>query len=308
MEPLINPIDRALLKSELTAERFLRHTNAGNNTIFMVNAHNAPHTMQEIGRLREYTFREAGGGTGKSVDIDEFDTAEIPFQQLIVWNNDAEEIVSAYRFILGKEVLLDENGYPNTPTSELFNYSQEFIQTRWTDCIELGRSFVQPKYQAGNDMRIGMYALDNIWDGLGALTICYPEARYFMGKMTLYNHYNREARNMILAFMSKHFQGDYSMINPKSNKENDNIPQAICDVFNDDNNSINDNFKILNKRIRELNESIPPLIKTYISLSPKIEYYGITPNPHFGPVEEICILVNISDIYESKRERHINTI
>ena len=307
MEPLIEPIDRTILKSELTSERFLRYTNAGNNTIFLINAHNAPHTMQEIGRLREYTFREAGGGTGKPVDIDEFDTAENPFQQLIVWNNEAEEIVSAYRFILGKDVPLDENGYPNTPTSELFNYSPEFIQNQWKDCIELGRSFVQPKYQASNDMRIGMYALDNIWDGLGALTVYYPETRYFMGKMTLYNHYNREARNMILAFLNKHFKGDNTVISPKIG-DNEAIPETIYDIFNNENHSINDNFKILNKRIRELNESIPPLIKTYISLSPKMEYYGITPNPHFGPVEEICIMVNILDIYESKRERHINTV
>ena len=104
MEKIIDPIDRELIKSELTEDKFLRTTNVGGNSIYLITAHNAPNTMLEIGRLREITFREAGGGTGLKVDIDEYDTAEVPFVQLLVWNDEAEEIISSYRYIQCKDV------------------------------------------------------------------------------------------------------------------------------------------------------------------------------------------------------------
>ena len=131
MKNIIEPVDRKLLRAELTNDKMLRRTNAGENVIYMIDAHNSPNVMLEIGRLREYTFRMAGGGTGDEVDIDAYDTAPVPFKQLIVWDEENEELISAYRFILGKDVPLDENGYPHTPTSKLFNFSPQFIQNQW---------------------------------------------------------------------------------------------------------------------------------------------------------------------------------
>ena len=304
MKEIIAPIDVNLIKSELTEDKLVRRTNAGNNLIYLIDAHDSPNTMREIGRLREYTFRTAGGGTGEEVDIDEYDTADVPFKQLIVWNEESNEIISAYRFILGRDVPLDENGYPHTPTSKLFRFSEKFIKGEWQETIELGRSFVQPKYQATNNLRLGLFSLDNIWDGLGALIVDYPEVKYFFGKMTMYNSYNRMARNMILTFLQKHFQGDPELVTPFEPAVVSRNKRTILDLFS---HSLAEDFKILNKNIRDLKTSIPPLIKSYMSLSPSMRYFGASANPEFGPVEEIAILINVNEIYEDKKKRHIDT-
>ena len=303
MENIIEPVDRKLLEAELTQDRFLRKTNAADNDIFMIDAHNAPNVMLEIGRLRELTFRNAGGGTGKSVDIDEYDTCDIPFKQLIVWNDKDKEIVSSYRFILGREVPLDENGYPHTPCSKLFRFSQAFIENQWQKSIELGRSFVQPKYQATNDSRLGLFSLDNMWDGLGTLIVDYPDQEYFFGKMTMYNSYNRLARNMILNFLEKYFKGDTSLMAPFQPTYKSEKPLKEMFVGN----TFAEDFKILNQNILDIKTTIPPLIKAYMSLSSTMQYFGASANEEFGEVEEIAILLTIKDIYEKKINRHINT-
>ena len=306
MEKLIEPVDKKLIKQELTSSKFLRHTNARHNSIYQIDAHDSPFTMLELGRLRELTFRMAGGGTGKPIDIDEYDTAIPPFKQLIVWKDETEEIISSYRYILGRNVKLDETGYPHTPTSKLFCFSEEFIKEIWSRCIELGRSFVQPAYQAANNKRESLFALDNVWDGLGALIVNNPDIEYFIGKMTLYNNYNREARRLILDFLKKHFRGDEKWIRPFHasdvlSEETVPVERYLSEE------SFKEDFKKLNSEIRELGESIPPLIKSYLSLSPSIQCFGISENESFGEVEEICILIKISDIYERKKHRHIES-
>ncbi|HHT51718.1 MAG TPA: GNAT family N-acetyltransferase [Bacteroidales bacterium] len=303
MEKIIDPIDRELIKSELTEDKFLRTTNVGGNSIYLITAHNAPNTMLEIGRLREITFREAGGGTGLKVDIDEYDTAEVPFVQLLVWNDEAEEIISSYRYIQCKDVPLDANGYPHTPTSKLFRLSPKFIENEWQETIELGRSFVQPKYQGTNNPRLGLFSLDNLWDGLGALAVDHPEIKYFFGKMTMYDNYNRIARNWILTFLNKYFKGDDSLVVPFHPVTVDPKGEPLKLIFKQE--SFKEDFRYLNENIRNLKESIPPLIKSYISLSSTMQCFGASRNPEFGDVEEIAILITIADIYEEKKKRHI---
>ncbi|MBQ7734722.1 MAG: GNAT family N-acetyltransferase [Bacteroidales bacterium] len=303
MENIIEPIDRKILEAELTQDHFLRKTNAADNDIYMIDAHNAPNVMLEIGRLREITFRAAGGGTGKSVDIDEYDTCEVPFKQLLVWNDKDKEIISSYRFILGRDVPLDENGYPHTPCSKLFRFSQKFIENHWQKTIELGRSFVQPKYQATNDSRLGLFSLDNMWDGLGTLVVDYPDQEYFFGKMTMYNSYNRVARNMILNFLEKRFKGDASLVTPFNPTQKSEKP--LKKMFTG--GTLAEDFKILNQNILDIRTTIPPLIKAYMSLSSTMQYFGASANEEFGEVEEIAILLTIKDIYEKKINRHINT-
>ena len=114
-QEIIQPIAKEILKSELTPDRQLRMTNKSHNEIYVVTAHNAPNVMKEIGRLREIAFREAGGGTGKSMDIDEFDTCENCYKQLIVWNPEAEEIIGGYRYLEGTAWEMDDKGQPIWP-------------------------------------------------------------------------------------------------------------------------------------------------------------------------------------------------
>ena len=128
MEEIIAPISKDILKAELTEERRMRFTNKSNNEIYVVTAHDAPNVMKEIGRLREIAFRAAGGGTGKSMDIDEYDIMSKPYKQLVVWNPEAEEILGGYRYLLGDEVEFDENGKPVLATAHMFDFSEKFLK------------------------------------------------------------------------------------------------------------------------------------------------------------------------------------
>jgi hypothetical protein len=214
MQPIINPIDRTLLKQELNADRFIRVTNNGNNEIYIITHHDSPNTMLEIGRLREVTFRAAGGGTGKECDIDHFDTDSVCYKQLIVWNKEEEEIVGGYRFIRCGDVLDYNKQEAKLATSGLFNFSAQFVKEYMPKTIELGRSFVQPKFQPGVDSRKGLFALDNIWDGLGSLIVDNPDINYFFGKVTMYLDFNQEARDMILYFLKTFFPDQESLMHP----------------------------------------------------------------------------------------------
>ena len=163
-EQIIAPVSKELLKSELTPERQMRMTNKSHNEIYIVTAHNAPNVMQEIGRLREIAFREAGGGTGKSVDIDEFDTCDNCYKQLIVWNPEAEEIIGGYRYLLGQDWELADNGQPKLATSHMFQFSATSLTEFMTYTVELGRSFVTLEYQSTRRGSKSLFALDNLWD------------------------------------------------------------------------------------------------------------------------------------------------
>ena len=213
-QPIIDPIPVELLKKELTPDRQLRMTNKSNNKIYIITAHNAPNVMREIGRLREMAFREAGGGTGKEVDIDEFDTCENCYKQLIVWNPEAEEIIGGYRYLEGTKWEMDKKGQPILATSHMFHFSDKFIKDYMPYTIELGRSFVSLPYQSSKMGAKSLFALDNLWDGLGALTVIMPNVKYFFGKMTMYPSYIREGRDMILYFLKKHFDDKDGLVIP----------------------------------------------------------------------------------------------
>ena len=303
MEQIIPPVDRELLEAELTAERMIRKTNSGNNQIYIVNHFNAPNVTREIGRLREITFRDAGGGTGLACDLDYYDTCENPFEQLIVWNPVDKEIVGGYRYLHCKFLTRGEDGEYHTPTFKLFHYSREFVENYLPHTIELGRSFVQPAYQPTNNIRKGMYSLDNIWDGLGALVLIYPDAKYFFGKITMYPDFNRKGRDLILWFMNKYFGDRDRLVYPihplKIETDVNELEQAFpFDVYDKD-------YKMLIQQVRGLGENIPPLVNAYMNLSSTMKYFGTAINDEFGDVEESGISVTINDIYEIKIERHL---
>jgi hypothetical protein len=260
--------------------------------------------MREIGRVREVAFRAAGGGTGKSIDIDEYDTQESPYKQLIVWNAEDQEIVGGYRFIRCSDAL-ESNGDHGLATSHLFNFSDEFKKNYLPRTIELGRSFVQPKYQPSVDNRKGLFSLDNLWDGLGALVVDHPDILYFFGKVTMYTDFNVKARDYILAFMNYFFPDNGKLVTPHNPVviKNDTT-EFIKEI---EGLSYKDAHKILNHHVRTLGENIPPLVNAYMNLSSTMKSFGTAINDEFGDVEETGILVTIKDIYPSKKERHIST-
>ena len=305
MEPIIAPISVDILKSELTPAKKLRDTNKSHNEIYVITHHDSPNVMKEIGRLREEAFRDSGGGSGLSMDIDEFDTMDHPYQQLIVWDPDAEKILGGYRYILGPDIKLDENGQPLLATSHMFHFSKKFIEEYLPYTIELGRSFVAPEYQSSKAGTKALFALDNLWDGLGALCIEKPNMKYFFGKMTMYPEYNRQARDLIQHFLFKHFEDKDKLVTPMEPLKIETDKAYMDSILTE--KEFKDDYKLLNAEVRRLGENIPPLVNSYMSLSPTMKTFGGGINHEFSEAEETCILITFDEIHEAKKARHIDS-
>ncbi len=304
MERIIDRVDRNKIKQELTPERLLRKSNKGDNEVYIVDAFNAPNTMREIGRQREIAFRDAGGGTGLDCDIDEFDTMDVPCRQLIVWDPADEEIVGGYRFILGRDIKV-ENGVPRIATSHMFNFSKRFIEQYLPHTLELGRSFVAVNYQSTKSNSKALYVLDNLWDGLGALTVVYPEIKYLFGKVTMYPAYGEECRDLLLGFLHKYFHDPDQLVTPIEPLPTKALSEEVQSVFSGE--SFKEDYKLLNHAIRSLGQNIPPLVNAYMSLSNTMRMFGTAVNHEFGEVEESGIFFKVEEIFEEKKRRHIHT-
>ena len=305
MEKIIDPVAPELIEQELTPDKLLRITNKGDNEIYIIDAHNSPDTMREIGRLREIAFRNAGGGTGKETDIDEFDTMPKPCRQLIVWNPDDREIIGGYRFLLGSDMEFDSRGIPRIATSHMFRFSEKFLNELLPDTLELGRSFVTLEYQNTRSKPKAIYALDNLWDGLGALTVVYPEIKYLFGKVTMYPGYGETCRDLLLGFLHKHFPDPDRLVWPIHPLPSKAMSPEVQRVFTGD--TFREDYKILNQLIRQNGNNIPPLVNAYMSLSPTMRMFGTAINDEFGNVEESGIFFKISEIFDEKKARHIGT-
>lgn len=304
IENLIEPIPTQKLLDELTKDIYVRPTNNASNQIYIFKGDEKPHLMAEVGRLRELTFRAAGGGTGKSIDVDEFDSGPYSYSQLIVWDPAENQLVGGYRFVMVPDTM-DSEGQFHLSTSEIFQYTELLKSRYFPFSIELGRSFVQPEYQPSLGSRKGLFSLDNLWDGLGAMVVMNPEYKYFFGKITMYSDFNKEARDLILGFMDHYFPDHENLVN---------IPSPIEKIF-DCSDFIKElqgleykeGHKLLNTKVRELGENIPPLFNSYMNLSPSMRTFGTAINHHFGDVEETGIMISIDDIYDQKKDRHINS-
>jgi hypothetical protein len=301
-ENIIDPIDRETLKRELTQDIFIRPTNNASNEIYIFKGDEKPNLMKEVGRLREVSFRAAGGGTGKPLDVDEFDSGPYSYSQLIVWDPSENAIVGGYRVVLCKDTQ-DTEGNFHLSTTEIFQFSQRLKRDYFPYAIELGRSFVQPEFQPSVGSRKGLFSLDNLWDGLGALVVMYPEMKYFFGKITMYTDFNREARDTILRFMHHYFPDPDGLAIVDSPV----VLEYECKDFMEKLQGLDykDGHKLLNTTVRDLGENIPPLFNNYMNLSPTMRTFGTTTNSHFGDVEETGIMVTIEDIYDQKKDRYV---
>ncbi|MCM1482743.1 MAG: GNAT family N-acetyltransferase [Muribaculaceae bacterium] len=304
-EPIIEPVDVTLIEKELTPDTILRPSNKGGNVIHVVSAASAPNVMREIGRLREIAFRAAGGGTGLSCDIDRFDTMEPPCRQLLVWDPDSRQILGGYRFISGTDIRLNPDGTPRIATSHMFRFSRRFVDEFLPHTIELGRSFVRTEYQSTRHGAKAIYVLDNLWDGLGALTVIHPDIKYLFGKVTMYPNYSRPCRDMILYFLHRHFPDHDALVTPINPLHTDIDTEAMERLFTG--KTFTEDYRILKEAIRSHGYNIPPLVNAYMGLSPTMRMFGTAINDEFGNVEESGIFFAISEIFEEKKRRHIGT-
>ena len=302
---IIDAVDPDVIEAELTDQFFLRDTNKAGNKIYVIDAASAPNVMREIGRLREIAFRLAGGGTGKDCDIDRYDTMTPPCRQLIVWDPESKLILGGYRYICGKDIRLDDDGRPRIATSHMFNFSERFIKDYLPYTIELGRSFVRPEYQSSRAGAKAIYALDNLWDGLGSLTVVHPDIKYLFGKVTMYPSYIERCRDMILYFLHKHFPDPDDLVRPIRPLNTCIDQQAMGRLFTGD--SFKADYRILNTEVHRYGVTIPPLVNAYMSLSPTMRMFGTAINDEFGDVEESGIFLVIDEIFEEKKQRHIES-
>ena len=306
MEEIIAPVPKELLKAELTEEKRLRFTHRSNNEIYIVTAFDSPNVMREIGRLREIAFRAAGGGTGKAVDIDEFDTMENPYKQLIVWNPECDDIIGGYRYIFGRDVRMDENGEPMIATAHgMFTFSEKFLNEILPYTVELGRAFVALEYQSSKMGSKSIFALDNLWDGLGALTVVIPNVKYLFGKVTMYPTYLTKARDMILYFLKKHFADPDGLVVPTTPLLIETPEEELAALFNKD--TFKEDYRTLKQEVHKYGLAIPPMVNAYMGLSPTMRIFGTAVNRGFGNVEETGLLIAVNELQDDKRMRYIES-
>ena len=302
---LIPAIDPAKIEAELNGLTPMRPTNRSHNVIYSFRGTEAPNTMLEIGRLREESFRVFKAGTGLPLDIDYHDYDPDGYRQLVVWDPDAREIVGGYRYILGREVIV-QGTETNLASDEILLYSDTFITTYLPYCIELGRAFVRPDHQQANGLSPkSLFALDNLWDGLGALILLHPECKYFTGIVSIFRDSNQKSRDLILYYLNTHFKGEPGLITPRDPRGYTTDIATLKSVIKGENKK--EDARALHIAVKQLGESIPPLINAYMNLSDAMEVYGITRG--MGPVnyEDIAIMVPIGEIAEDKKKRHMDT-
>ncbi len=301
MKPLIKPIDSDLIEIELQDAGLLRKTNKAGNELYVVDYFSSPNTLAEIGRLRELTFRDAGGGTGKACDLDKFDIDGCSgCKQLVLWNPDEKEIVGGYRFIYGPDTKFID-GNPWLTSGHLFNYSDEFIAYFLPDTIELGRSFICPKYQSGASSNKSLYALDNLWDGIGALIVKH-DAKYLFGKASIYPHFGEKAFLLIRHFLDLYFSDSHQLIYAK-NPIKTEISEEIKSLFSG--GKYKDDYVVLKRELKNLERNIPPLVNAYMNVSPSMIVFDSAINEEFGNVYETGLIVTTADMYPEKVKRHM---
>ena len=310
---IIAPVDKELLKQELTDKHFLRDTNHAGNKLYIVDNQCAPNVLREIGRLREIAFREGGGGTGKEVDLDAFDLdPAFKYKQLVLWDPDAECIIGGYRYVLCDNVMYDRFGQPIMPSAHLFKFTRRYLKGAFLKTIELSRSFIRPEYQSSEQGMKSLYSLDNLFDGLGGLIVLYKgRMEYFFGKMTIYPSFPEEGLQMILYFLRKHFgtwENDLMhrldrMVIPKQPVKI-KLTRKFDHILTE--KDFREDYKILKREIQNMGVNIPPLVNTYMNLSPTMKSFGAGINDEFGNVIEAGILIKFDELHPEKTRRHLS--
>ena len=305
MKPIIEPIDTEILLHELEGH-LLRPSNKAGNLIYDITAHECPNVMREIGRLREISYRAGGGGTGKELDIDELDTMPHPYHQLLVWDPDNQQIIGGYRYLLGPEIESNADGQPRIASAHIFRFSERFMTEYLPNTIEFGRAFVQPMYQKREMGVKALFALDNIWDGIGAILHNNPHIRWMIGKVTLYPDFNPLVRDLLYIFLQRYHADSDGLVEPYHPLTvSEEAMQWANNVFEVDDPT--QNLHALQLAVREQGYVVPAMFAAYLNLTKQMRTFGTSVNDEFGDVLETGIMVDLETVYPEKKERYINS-
>lgn len=297
MEQVIGPIDKQLLREEIKKAPVIEEASRGNAVMHIVDCH-YPAILQEVGRIRELAFRERGAGTGKACDLDRFDLdPALGFQQLVLWDTEAEEVMGGYRIVTGDRWTLDANGQPDLPSARLFHFSQAFIDGPMRKTVELSRSFIAAEYQRNSEaVRKNIFTLDCLLQGIAAVTV-RAGMEHFFGKVTFYPDYPAEALSIVNAFMKAHCEDSPELIQP----HRPFTPKKPKDVQEYTEGDFQQYFRSLVKRLREKGYALPPILKSYMGVcSLPVSFYGFTVDPAFGGVTEMGLICHINAVRKDR--------
>ncbi len=293
---IAHPESRQQLKQELKGLERIGATNDGKH-IYLADYERAPALMREIGRLREYTFRKVEEGTGGKRDLDSYDRH---YRHIVLWDDEALEVVGAYR--IGEcESILKEHGEAGLYMSELCEFDVRFNKRYLPQAIELGRSFVQPRYW-------GTRALDYLWHGIGAYLKQHPEVRYMYGPVSLSHAYPRAAKDALISFYMLYFGAqDGPLLQAKTPyRLPETSRQEMSELFSG--TDYQDDFKRLRRYLKAFNVAVPTLYKQYSELCEEggIQFFDFGIDNDFGDCVDGYLLADVQAIREERRSRYID--
>lgn len=294
-ETIAHPVDSRAVKRTLKKAPLLGQTIDGKK-IFLYDYEEDSAVMHEIGRLRELTFRTVEEGTGTPMDLDAYDTR---YRHLVLWDDEELEIVGAYR--LGECANLIKNeGMKNLYTSTLFELKPE-MESYLPHAIELGRSFVQPKYW-------GKRSLDYLWFGIGAYVAQHPDIKYLFGPVSLSDAYPQNAKELIIGFFDQQLGSKQDLAKGLRPVELSKTNQQIAEeIFSGD---YKESFKKLNALLDIEGVKVPTLFKQYAEVADDkgCRFIDFSIDPDFNACIDALILVELDKLKPKKRERYLNPI
>ncbi|MFT7879007.1 MAG: lysophospholipid acyltransferase family protein [Sulfurimonas sp.] len=287
------PLNPKLLKEEIDKAEFLTYTSDGNKLV-IADAENAPCLINELGRLRELSFRTIGGGTKNYRDNDIYDSY---YKHLILWNEKDLEIMGAYRLGLCREIV-SQRGMEALYTYNQYDFDKEF-ENYINQSMEVGRSFVQPKYWR-------TMALDNLWKGIVTYLNIHPELRYTYGIVTINADMPKKAASAIVYFYSKYFAADVQMMKAKTKFH---IPKEEREKYGKlfDGLSYKDGLRELKQYLKAYDVSIPTLFKQYPALYNEggVNFFDFSKNDKLHGVIEGLIITDNLKMKENRKRRYI---
>ncbi|AFJ03578.1 Putative hemolysin [Methylophaga frappieri] len=290
-QTVAHPQDRRIIKQELKQAQLLGET-ADNKKIYLFNYQSDSAVMQEIGRLREMTFRQVGEGTGKKRDLDHYDRS---YRHLILWDEQELEIAGAYR--IGEVDAIKRQG-GEIYSTELFDY-QPAMQPYFEQGIELGRSFVSPKYW-------GKRSLDYLWYGIGAYLKQYPEIRYLFGPVSLSNSYPAYAQALIVAYYQHYFPDNEQLATARVPFVADAGSVARAQEVLQKNDADAD-FAMLKNQLAHMQMTVPTLYKQYADVceSGGVRFIDFNVDADFGYCVDGLVMVDLHQLKPAKRKRYL---
>ncbi|WP_101756770.1 lysophospholipid acyltransferase family protein [Oceanicoccus sp. KOV_DT_Chl] len=294
-EAVAHPENRQLLKREIGQCELLGAT-ADGKSIYLFHYKTSSVIMREIGRLRELTFRAVKEGTGRRRDIDIYDSY---YDHLVLWDDQELEIVGAYRMAQSQQLLASQES-KKLYTQTLFNFEPGFNRY-FANGLELGRSFVQPKFW-------GMRSLDYLWYGIGAYLKRYPDIRYLFGPVSISHDYPDKAKDLLICFYAMHFGSDEPLASAKNpylmNSECNNL--ELAEMFSGDDYATE--FKVLKEKLTQMDLAVPTLYKQYTELCEPggATFSAFNVDHDFADCVDGLIVVDLTKVKANKRKRYLD--